>query len=164
MILEPILQAPLAVQLHVVTVLPAAVLGACLLAGAKGTSSHRILGRLWMGLMIVTAISSLFIHQLRIIGPFSPIHLLSLLTLVNCVRAILAARRGDIARHRALVRSSYMFGIILAGLFTLVPGRSMHAVFFTGNPWPGIVTVTLFFLLLAWPLTDMRRPAGKGRG
>lgn len=152
MILEPLFQAPLAIQIHVATVVPAAFLGAFLLAFPKGTVLHRGLGRVWMGLMIVTSISSLFIHELRLVGPFSPIHLLSLLTLVNCVRAIAAARRGDIARHRAFVLGSYCFGIILAGLFTLVPGRTMHAVFFTGNPWTGPLLVALFFLLLALPL------------
>lgn len=163
MIFEPLLQAPLAIQIHVATVVPAALLGAFLLAFPKGTPLHRRLGRIWMGLMIATAIASLFIHELRLVGPFSPIHLLSLLTLVNCARAIAAARRGDIARHRAQVLASYCFGIILAGLFTLVPGRTMHAVFFAGTPWTGPLAAGLFFLLLALPLPRQLKSLARGR-
>ncbi len=161
MILAPLAEAPFAVQLHVATVLPAAVLGAFLLARPKGTPVHRLLGRLWIGLMVLTSVSSFFIHTLRIIGPFSPIHLLSILTLVSCVQAVQAARRGDIGRHRALVLRAYGLGIGVAGLFTLVPGRIMHAVVFSGGPLPGLLVVTLFVLMLALPLVATVRTAEK---
>lgn len=135
MTLEPLFDAPLAVQIHVAAVTPAALLGAYILLRPKGTPLHRLLGRIWMVLMIVTAISSFFIHQLDLFYRFSPIHLLSIATLFGSWNAIAAARRGDIRLHKRIVVSLYFGGIILVSLFTFVPGRIMHAVVFTGAEW-----------------------------
>ena len=56
MSLEPILTAPLAIQLHFVTVVPAFALGTWLLFGStKGTPRHRRLGKVYLALMAVTA-------------------------------------------------------------------------------------------------------------
>jgi uncharacterized membrane protein len=74
----------------------------------------------------------LFIHTLKVIGPFSPIHLLSVLALGSLWFAVRAARAGNIVRHRAIMRSLYIFALILTGAFTLLPGRAMHAVVFGG--------------------------------
>ena len=133
MTLAPLLSAPLAIQVHVFTVVPAAVLGGYLLLARKGTARHRLLGRIWIALMVVTALSSFFIHAIRMIGPFSPIHLLSLITLAGCAQAVRAARRRDLPAHRRAVIGTYAGGIGIAGLFTLLPGRIMHAVFFDGS-------------------------------
>ncbi len=152
MTLEPLLSAPLAIQLHVATVLPAAVIGAYILARPKGTALHRLFGRVWIGLMVVTALSSFFIHTIRLIGPFSPIHALSVFTLIGAFQAVQAARRGDIRAHRRAVLGIYGAGIGLAGLFTLLPGRLMHAVVLTGSPVSGLVAIVLFLALIALPL------------
>lgn len=81
MTLEPLLNASPAIQIHVATVLPAALLGAHLLLRPKGTPRHRLLGKIWMALMVVTAASTFFIHELNMFFGFSPIHLLSIATL-----------------------------------------------------------------------------------
>ncbi len=52
-------------------------------AAPKGTLPHRTLGWVWVVLMAVVALSSLFIHTIRMVGPFSLIHLLSLLVIVT---------------------------------------------------------------------------------
>ncbi|MGL4198047.1 MAG: DUF2306 domain-containing protein, partial [Allorhizobium sp.] len=54
-----------AIQFHVATAALALVLGGYLLAAAKGTSIHRLLGRIWIALIVATALSSFFIHSLR---------------------------------------------------------------------------------------------------
>jgi hypothetical protein len=85
---------------------------------------HRLFGRVWVVLMLVTATSGLFINEIRLVGLFSPIHLLSLVTYVSLfygLRAIIVDR--DVRRHRLL-------SLLLAGAFTLLPGRRMHAVLF----------------------------------
>ncbi|MBB4063446.1 DUF2306 domain-containing protein [Gellertiella hungarica] len=156
MTLEPLLSAPLAVQLHVATVLPAAVLGAYLLARPKGTPRHRFLGRIWMVLMVLTSLSSFFIHTIRLAGPFSPIHLLSLMTLAGCVQAIRAARRGDIRAHRRAVTWMYAGGIGVAGLFTMLPGRIMHAVVFEGSSTLALAAALAFLLVLSLATMRMR--------
>lgn len=130
--LEPLLAAPLAVQFHVATVLPAAVLGAVLLARPKGTALHRCLGKVWLLLMVLTSFSTFFIHDLKTVGDFSPIHLLSVYVIVGSVPAIRAARRRDIRAHRGHVAGMYFGGIVVAGLFTLAPDRVMGAMIFDG--------------------------------
>lgn len=48
----------MAVVLHVATVLPAIPLGGCLLLAPKGTKAHKSLGKLWVVLMVLTALSA----------------------------------------------------------------------------------------------------------
>jgi uncharacterized membrane protein len=143
MTLEPLLNAPVAIQVHVAAVVPAAILGAYLLAWPKGTLRHRLLGKIWMVLMVVTALSSFFIHQINLVYGFSPIHLLSVLVLAGSWRAVLAARRHDIRTHRRIVSGMYFGGIVVAGLATLLPGRLMHAVTFSGNSWLALALLGL---------------------
>ena len=66
----------LAVVIHVMTVLPAIPLGGYLLLAPKGGKRHKQLGKLWVGLMVTTALSAFFI---RTGGGFSFIHILSLI-------------------------------------------------------------------------------------
>ena len=133
MTFEPLLNAPFAVQFHVATVLPAAVLGAILLARPKGTPAHRLLGKIWLVLMVLTSFSTFFIHGLNVVGGFSPIHLLSIYVILGSVRAIQTARHGNIRAHRAHVAGMYFGGIVVAGLFTLVPHRVMGMMIFDGT-------------------------------
>jgi len=140
--LQPLLDAPIAVQIHVAAVLPAAVLGAYILLNCKGTPMHRLLGKIWMVLMAITSLSSFFIHQINLFYGFSPIHLLSIFTLAGIWRAISTARAHNIRAHKATVLGMYLGGIGVAGLFTLIPGRIMHAVVFTGGPsWILLLTL-----------------------
>jgi uncharacterized membrane protein len=146
---QPLLDAPTAVQIHVAAVLPAAVLGAYILLNRKGTPWHRALGKVWMVLMAVTSLSSFFIHQINLFYGFSPIHLLSIFTLAGIWRAITTARARNIKAHKATVIGMYLGGIGVAGLFTLVPGRIMHAVVFTGGPsWMLLATLLAIVALL----------------
>lgn len=128
MSLQPLLDAPLAVQFHVATVIPAAILGIIVFLRPKGTATHRLLGKIWVALMIITSLSSFFIHAIKMFYGFSPIHLLSILTIAGCLRAIQFARRGDIKRHVRMMKTVYLGGIVIAGGFTFVPGRIMHQV------------------------------------
>jgi Predicted membrane protein len=130
MTLEPLLAAPLAVQIHVATVVPAALIGGWLLLSRKGTPVHKRLGRIWMALMIVTALSTFFIHEINLFRGYSPIHILSIATLAGCVQAVRMARARQIRRHKQIVKSLYFGGIGIAGLFALLPGRIMNRTIF----------------------------------
>ncbi|MBD8889976.1 DUF2306 domain-containing protein [Roseibium litorale] len=130
MTLTPLLQAGPVIATHAFAALAALLSGALQLALPKGTFLHKITGYLWIALMLWTAASSLFIHEIRLLGPFSPIHILSIATLIAVPRAIAAARSGKITTHRAIMRSLYFWALIVAGLFTLLPGRIMHHVVF----------------------------------
>lgn len=63
-------------------------------------------------------------------GPWSPIHLLSILTLVWLVRAIMLIRRRNVLQHARIMKMVYLGGLVIAGFFTFMPGRIMHAVLF----------------------------------
>lgn len=126
----PLLAASPAIQIHAVLAILAFFVGLLQFAAPKGTPLHRALGWVWVLAMAVVALSSLVIHEIRLWGAWSPIHLLSIWVLVMLVVAIHAARQGAIGRHRKTMRGLFVGALVIAGLFTLMPGRIMHAVLF----------------------------------
>ena len=130
MSLGPLLSAPPPIPWHAFAALAALAIGGAQLALPKGTTRHRVMGYAWAALMLGIAISSFWIQQIRLIGPFSPIHILSILVLVTVPLAVWHAHRHRVAKHRKVMISLYVFALIGAGVFTLLPGRIMHAVVF----------------------------------
>lgn len=130
MTLEPLLSATPAIQIHTGAAFAALGLGAVQLRLPKGDPRHRLMGWAWVVLMALVAASSLMIHELRVWGPWSPIHLLSLWVLCVLPFGVHAARRHQVTRHGRTMRQLFLFALVLAGLFTLWPGRILHAVFF----------------------------------
>jgi uncharacterized membrane protein len=130
--LAPLLQASSSIQLHAFAAMGAFVLGAVQLAAPKGTLPHRVVGSIWVLLMLVVGISAFFIHELRIWGPWSPIHLLAIFTLVMLPVAVWQAHRHAVAQHRRAMLGLFFGALVIAGLFTFIPGRIMHAVIFGG--------------------------------
>jgi uncharacterized membrane protein len=130
MTLAPLLNAAPVIQIHAFAAMAAFVLGVVQLAAPKGTMPHRIIGWIWVVLLTVIAVSSFWIHDIRLIGPFSPIHLLSIFTLVMLPLAVLHARRHRVDQHRKAMIGIFVGALLVAGAFTFVPGRIMHAVAF----------------------------------
>jgi uncharacterized membrane protein len=130
--LAPLTNAPFVIQLHAYAALAAFVLGAVQLARVKGTTQHRALGYTWVGLMLVVAISSFWIHDMRVWGPWSPIHLLSIFTLTMLPLGVHYARRHNVTGHKRTMFGIFAGALIIAGIFTLAPGRIMHRVLFGG--------------------------------
>lgn len=128
--LAPLLDASPAIRLHAFSALAALGLGIVQLAAPKGTLPHRLAGWGWASLMLVVALSSFWIHDWRVVGPWSPIHLLSLWVLFAVPRAVWFAHTHAVERHRLIMRNLFVGALVLAGLFTLWPGRIMHAVVF----------------------------------
>lgn len=117
---------------HALLAICALFLGVAQLLGPKGTAAHRVFGYAWIALMAGVALTGLFISEIRMIGPFSPIHLLIPVTLLGLWAGLRAARRGDVRRHRRIMQSLFVFALLITGAFTLLPGRAMHAVAFGG--------------------------------
>jgi len=117
-------QHPL-VFFHLVTAFAALGLGIVILARRKGTGSHRALGWTWVLLMASTALASAFIrdYQLPNLAGFTPIHAFTLLVAVMLPLGIWHIRRGNLAGHRKTMRGLYTGACVLAGVFTLLPGR-----------------------------------------
>src|SRR5471032_2280133 len=101
--LAPLLNAGGAIPLHAFAAMAAFVLGVVQLTAPKGTLPHRTIGWIWVGLMAVVAISSFWIHQIRLVGPWSPIHLLSIFTLVMLPLAVWRAHQHRVADHRRIM-------------------------------------------------------------
>lgn len=130
MSLEPLLSATQPIPPHAIAAITAFLVGILQFILPKGTLLHRVLGYIWVTLMVLVAVSGLLIFEIRLIGPFSPIHLISIFALFSLFFAVRAARRGDITRHKSVMKPLFCFGLVLAGAFTFLPGRAMHAVLF----------------------------------
>jgi len=130
--LAPLGDASPAIQVHVYAALTAFALGVVQLARVKGTISHRTLGYVWVVLMLIVAASSFWIHQIRLWGPWSPIHVLSIYTLAMLPLGLWYARRHNVRGHKLTMIGLFGGALVIAGLFTLVPGRLMHRVIFGG--------------------------------
>ena len=130
--LVPLTNAPVAIQLHAYAALAAFALGIIQLAAPKGTIPHRALGYLWVSLMLVVAISAFWIHEIRLWGPWSPIHLLAIYTLAMLPLGVYFARGHNVRGHQRTMLGLFFGALIIAGAFTFVPGRIMHKVVFGG--------------------------------
>jgi uncharacterized membrane protein len=131
--LTPILRASPAIQIHLATILLALIVTGILMSGVKGSRLHRVLGWAWTVAMLGTAVSTLFIRSPPFgphIGPFGVLHLFALLTFVSVPRAVLAARRHDVARHAAVISGFVIGGLGIAGIAAFLPGRMLWQVLF----------------------------------
>jgi len=119
--------------IHLSTIAPAFAIGTYILVTKKGTARHKFLGRIYMLLMLFTALVTLLMSAK--VGPtlldhFGFIHLLSLLVLYSIPVAYHAARTGNIERHRMIMVSVYVGALLVAGGFTLMPGRLLGDLIF----------------------------------
>jgi len=130
MSLAPLLEAAPAIPLHAFAAMGAFVLGLVQFAAPKGTLPHRTIGFIWVGLMLAVAGSSFWINYLRWVGPWGPIHLLSLFALVMVPLAVWKAHTHQVAAHRRIMISLFAGALLIAGLLALLPGRLMHKVIF----------------------------------
>ena len=116
------------IPLHAIMAIIAIILGGIQLSMKKGGTIHKLLGRIWVGLMLIVATTSFFIHEIKLWGTYSPIHLLSLWTIFILGVGVYYARVGNIKRHKQVMIATYFFALILTGFFTLYPGRIMHQI------------------------------------
>lgn len=151
MTLAPLLTASIAIQIHVIAAILSVVVGPFTLWRRRRDHWHKRLGYIWVSAMALTALSSFAIVDMALIGPFSPIHLLSILVLFSLWQAIRAVRRGAIETHRITMQQTYFWALGIAGIFTFLPGRRMNNVFFSDAPVLGFLTVAVLVSLgLLW--------------
>ena len=100
------------------------------LTSSKGISQHKVLGYIWVSLMMYVSISSFFISEIQLWGAYSPIHLLSAWTVLTLCTGVYFARVGNIKAHKLNMQLLYGLALILTGLFTLLPNRVMGQIFF----------------------------------
>ena len=99
----------------------------------KGTEVHKLIGRIYMVLMLFTAMVTLLMSAQvgpRLFNHFGFIHLLSVLVLYCVPSAYWAIKNGNVKRHKWSMIGLYIGGLIVAGGFTLMPGRMLGNVLF----------------------------------
>lgn len=124
------------IAIHLFAALAALVIGPLALWARRGHATqtnrqrprlHRAAGYAWVTLMLITALSALFIRDFNLpnIAGYTPIHLLVPFTLGSLFLAFRHLLRGNIAGHRKNMLSLYVGGCIVAGVFTLLPSRTL---------------------------------------
>ena len=108
---------------HVVGALTSVLLGAHQVwRRPKGDARHRVLGRVWVAMMLWVAFSSFWIRHINH-GAFSWLHVLSVVTLVTVTLGVVAAVRGDIQAHRGNMVGSWLGSVGAMVAAVAVPGR-----------------------------------------
>ena len=118
------------IPLHAIAAILAIILGGVQLYMNKGSVTHKLLGYIWVGLMLIVSVSSFFIHEIKLWNIYSPIHLLSAWTIFSLGLAIYYVRISNIKRHKHVMIMIYVFALVLTGFFTFMPGRVMHQIVF----------------------------------
>jgi uncharacterized membrane protein len=117
------------IAIHMTAAIGALVIGPVALWARKGrlqrTVLHRAFGYAWVTLMLVTALSALFIRDYKLpnLAGYTPVHLLIPVTFVSLFGAFWFIARKNIAGHRKTMQGLYFGACIGAGAFTLLPNR-----------------------------------------
>ena len=119
---------------HLAAALSAAILGPfalwARLSGKQHPKLHRAFGYAWVTMMLVTAISAIFIHShFPVWWRFSWIHLFIPVTLIGLFGAFWFLAKGNINAHRKTMTRLYFGACLGAGVFTLLPGRFLGQFF-----------------------------------
>lgn len=128
MSLQPLLTASLIIQIHAFLAIAAVILTVAIFTLRRGSPAHRWMGWSWVILMGVVALSSFAINDIRTVGPFSAIHLLSVFVLVQLVLNVRAARARRVHAHAQGMKLLTLGALVIAGAFTFMPGRIMYQV------------------------------------
>ena len=121
---------------HATLALLAVPLGLYILLTQKGTKQHRILGRIWVTFLIIVSLTAIFIQAINP-GQYSLIHLLipwTIGSLIYSIWNIKKFKNTKIERYKFAHMYSmigvYVGALLIAGAFTLMPGRLFHHILF----------------------------------
>ena len=127
--IDVLLNSSPAIQIHTATAFMALGLGIAMFMRKKGTPSHKMIGRIFVVFMMMTAISALFIRQLND-GGFSFIHLFVPLSFYAIAELFYYIRKGNIKKHEKAVKGLFFGALLIPGFLSFLPGRTMWHVFF----------------------------------
>ena len=119
------------IAVHMTAALLAVATGPVALWARRGRAQHprlhRAFGYAWVTLMVVTAVSALFIRDFTLpnIAGYTPIHLLVPVVFVSLFGAFWMLARRNVAGHRKVMQVLYFTACIDAGAFTLLPQRTL---------------------------------------
>lgn len=120
------------INTHALAAFLAFFIGGKLLFSPKGTSQHKKLGYVFVGLMLYVSFSALFIQELNQ-GHYSLLHLLVPVTIISLLLAIIAIRKYRRSKtplflyiHQFTMISTFVGGLCVAGFFAFWPGRHLN--------------------------------------
>lgn len=121
---------------HALPGLIALILGTIVLLSKKGTKSHKRRGYVWLSLMMVISITAIFIQEINP-NSYSPIHLLIPWTIFSIFFGIYAIKKYRKSKnnfwknlHQWTMIGLFFGALVIAGAFTLFPGRMLHEILF----------------------------------
>lgn len=108
-------------------------------AGHAHPRLHRAFGYAWVTLMLVTAVSAIFIrdHARANIDGFTAPHILVPVVFASLFFAFWMLARGKVAAHRKIMQRLYFSACVVAGAFTLLPNRYLGELVF--GQWLGLL-------------------------
>ena len=131
------------IAVHMTAALTAIAIGPIALWARKGATQrpklHRAFGYAWVTMMLVAAVSAIFIRDFGLpnVAGYTPIHLLVPVTFYALLRAFQYLAQGNISGHRKSMQSLYFSACIVAGAFTLLPQRYLGGLIW--HTWLGLV-------------------------
>ncbi len=124
------------IYIHAFFALTAVPVGLYIFLTKKGTSTHKFVGRLWVAFLLIVSVTAMFIQEITP-GKFSLIHLLIPWTIGSLIYSILSIRKFKKTKlmrykygHMYSMIGVYIGALIVAGVFTLMPGRFFYEVLF----------------------------------
>jgi uncharacterized membrane protein len=148
------MEAPLIIQLHVASALPAILIGPFAIFMKTSWRLHKIVGFSWIVAMASLCITGLLIpsYNLAVIGHLGPIHLFCFWGLSGIFNGVRYARLGRIAEHRMTLKWTWFGAMGAASLANFLPGRTINRMFFETTPDTGwiVIGVGLAVLVFAW--------------
>ena len=72
--IAPLIEDGPVVVLHTIAAIVALLFGLSQLLLRQGIRRHHLIGYTWVTLMMAAALSGFWVHELRLLGPFRPIH------------------------------------------------------------------------------------------
>ena len=130
------------IYVHAFFALAAVPVGLNIFFKKKGTKQHRFIGRVWVSFLLIVSFTGLFITSPLTDTVFNPrfyscIHLLIPFTVGNLIYSVWSIRqfkKTKLEKHKnAHIRSMvgvYFGALLVAGAFTLMPGRMFHEIIF----------------------------------
>jgi uncharacterized membrane protein len=126
------------IAVHMTAALGAIATGPVALWARKGREQHprlhRAFGYAWVTLMVITAVSAIFIRDWSLpnIAGYTPIHILVPVVLFGLFGAFWFLARGNVRGHRRVMQNLYIGACIVAGSFTLLPNRYLGQLVWGG--------------------------------
>ena len=127
------------IYIHATLALLAVQLGLYIFLTKKGTKQHRMLGRIWVIFLIIVSLTAIFIQTINP-GQYSWIHLLIPFTLVSLIYSIWNIKKYKKTKierykysHMYSMIGVYVGALLIAGAFTLMPGRFFMRYYLDNN-------------------------------